>query len=211
MESYWRSYLVDFSYYSFIVILIASSTTIFFHLSKQKLYSLNTVSLFLSLSLLHPNPWQYLSSLFLSQFVPHTSGFTLYWSFCDWFISLSMISSRFIHVVTCVIFSFLFKAESWVGNGTPLQYSCLENSLDIRAQWTTVLGATKSQTWMSNWAQSWIISCECVYIYVCVCECVCVCVCVYTCHIFYPLVLWRTLDWFHFFTTVNNAALNMIA
>ena len=32
-----------------------------------------------------------------------------------------------------------------VGNGTPLQYSCLENSRDRGAQWATVNGVTKSQ------------------------------------------------------------------
>ena len=32
------------------------------------------------------------------------------------------------------------------GNGNPLQYSCLENSMNRGAQWTTVCGATKSWT-----------------------------------------------------------------
>ena len=32
------------------------------------------------------------------------------------------------------------------GHGNPLQYSCLENSMDRRAWWATVHGATKSQT-----------------------------------------------------------------
>ena len=29
------------------------------------------------------------------------------------------------------------------GNGNPVQYSCLENSMDSRAWWTTVHGITK--------------------------------------------------------------------
>ena len=33
-----------------------------------------------------------------------------------------------------------------VGNGTPLQYSCLENSIGRGAWWATVYGATKSAT-----------------------------------------------------------------
>ena len=33
-----------------------------------------------------------------------------------------------------------------VGNGNPLQYSCLENSMDIGAWWPTVHGVAKSQT-----------------------------------------------------------------
>ena len=32
-------------------------------------------------------------------------------SFCDWLISLSIMSSSFIHVEQCVRISFLFKAE----------------------------------------------------------------------------------------------------
>ena len=31
------------------------------------------------------------------------------------------------------------------GNGYPLQYSCLENSMDRGAWWATVRGVTKSQ------------------------------------------------------------------
>ena len=33
-----------------------------------------------------------------------------------------------------------------VVNDKPLQYSCLENSLDRRVWWATVCGVTKSQT-----------------------------------------------------------------
>ena len=32
------------------------------------------------------------------------------------------------------------------GNGTPLQYSCLENPMDRRAWWATVHGVAKSWT-----------------------------------------------------------------
>ena len=32
-----------------------------------------------------------------------------------------------------------------VGNGNPLQYSCMENSMDRGAWWATVHGITKSQ------------------------------------------------------------------
>ena len=38
----------------------------------------------------------------------------------------------------------------WVGNGTPLQYSCLENFLDRGAWWATVHGVTR--IW-HHWAQ----------------------------------------------------------
>ena len=36
------------------------------------------------------------------------------------------------------------------GNGTPLQYSCLENPMDGRAWWAAVHGVAKSQTRLSN-------------------------------------------------------------
>ena len=37
------------------------------------------------------------------------------------------------------------------GNGNPLQYSCLENSMDKGAWWATVHGVAKSQTGLSNY------------------------------------------------------------
>ena len=36
-----------------------------------------------------------------------------------------------------------------VGNGNPLQYSCMGNSLDRGAWWATVYGVTKKQIWLS--------------------------------------------------------------
>ena len=40
--------------------------------------------------------------------------------------------------------------SSEVGNGNPLQYSCLKNPMDRRAWKTTVPGVTKSQTQLST-------------------------------------------------------------
>ena len=37
------------------------------------------------------------------------------------------------------------------GNGNPLQYSCLENSMDRGAWWATVHGVTKSRTQLSDY------------------------------------------------------------
>ena len=37
------------------------------------------------------------------------------------------------------------------GNGSPLQYSCLENPMDREAWPARVHGVSKSQTWLSNW------------------------------------------------------------
>ena len=39
-------------------------------------------------------------------------------------------------------------------NGNPLQYSCLENSMDGGAWWATVHGVTKSQTRLSDFTHS---------------------------------------------------------
>ena len=36
------------------------------------------------------------------------------------------------------------------GNGNPLQYSCMENSMDRGAWWATVHGVAKSRTRLSN-------------------------------------------------------------
>ena len=40
--------------------------------------------------------------------------------------------------------------SSGEGNGNPLQYSCLENSMDRGAWWATVHGVAKSQTRLSG-------------------------------------------------------------
>ena len=47
-----------------------------------------------------------------------------------------------------------------VGNGNPLQYSCLENSMDRGAWWATVHGAAKSQTGLSTdtHTHGWLVS-----------------------------------------------------
>ena len=47
-----------------------------------------------------------------------------------------------------------------LGNGNPLQYSCLENPMDGGAWWTTVHGVAKSQTGLSDftfthWRRKW--------------------------------------------------------
>ena len=42
------------------------------------------------------------------------------------------------------------RISSGERNGTPLQYSCLENSMDGGASWATVHGVAKSQAGLSN-------------------------------------------------------------
>ena len=39
-----------------------------------------------------------------------------------------------------------------VGNGNPLQYSCLENPRDRGAWWAAVRRVTKTRTWLNDWA-----------------------------------------------------------
>ena len=56
------------------------------------------------------------------------------------------------------------------GNGTRLQYSCLENSTGRGAWWVTVHGVTKSQMWMSTCTYSDLIS-----IYWCINKCEALC------------------------------------
>ena len=43
-----------------------------------------------------------------------------------------------------------FRIIRVIGNGTPLQYSCLENPMDGGAWWAAVHGVAKSQTQLSN-------------------------------------------------------------
>ena len=69
--------------------------------------------------------------------------------------------------VLLVIHSDVFYLHSLMriireGNGTPLQYSCLENPMDGGAWWAAVHGVAKSQTRLSNftltfmhWRRKW--------------------------------------------------------
>ena len=47
--------------------------------------------------------------------------------------------------------------SSGEGNGNPLQYSCLENSMDGGAWWATVHGVAKSRTQLSDF--TFFLSC----------------------------------------------------
>ena len=69
-----------------------------------------------------------------------------------------MISNVCLHYVNYKLVTILIQASVIhttamayrKGNGTPLQYSCLENPMDGGAWWATVHGATKSQTRLSD-------------------------------------------------------------
>ena len=74
----------------------------------------------------------------------------------EWVVHpFSSRSSRNPTQVSCIAGGFFTNGE---GNGTPLQYSCLENPMDGGAWWAAVHGVAKSQTQLSdftfftNWA-----------------------------------------------------------
>ena len=56
----------------------------------------------------------------------------------------------------------LFPATCGEGNGTPLQYSCLENPMDGGARWAAVHGVAKSQTRLSNFIFTFHFSLSCI-------------------------------------------------
>ena len=72
------------------------------------------------------------------------SKFFIYILFVNIFLFLNISLGRsLISSVTCST----FYGE---GNGTPLQYSCLENPMDGGAWWAAVHGVAKSQTRLSD-------------------------------------------------------------
>ena len=55
----------------------------------------------------------------------------------------------FLNFYPSSLFYFELTPVTGGGNGNPLQYSCLENSVDRGAWWATVHGVAKSQTKLS--------------------------------------------------------------
>ena len=88
-------------------------------------------------------------------FVRFISSIMLFRLFPYWFSvwSLSIVGSVVLNSLAIIIvlqFLFLAVSSSWEGNGTPLQYSCLENPTDGGAWWAAVHGVTESRTWLSD-------------------------------------------------------------
>ena len=48
-------------------------------------------------------------------------------------------------ICTLMLMAVLFTVTKGEGNGTPLQYSCLENPMDGEAWWAAVHGVAKSR------------------------------------------------------------------
>ena len=48
------------------------------------------------------------------------------------------------------------------GNGTPLQYSCLENPMAWGAWWAAVHGVAESRTWLSDFTFTFHFSLSCI-------------------------------------------------
>ena len=61
---------------------------------------------------------------------------------CQWFVVLETGENLY-HFL---YFSYWLDLTSGEGDGTPLQYSCLENPMDIGAWWAAVHGVAKSRT-----------------------------------------------------------------
>ena len=65
-----------------------------------------------------------------------------YWTHCTWVQEVKYYANAS-HVLSHLIFLIILSGE---GNGTPLQYFCLENPTDGGAWWAAGHGVAKSQT-----------------------------------------------------------------
>ena len=60
----------------------------------------------------------------------------------------------------CGLICIPLMTKAGEGNGTPLQYSCMENPMDGGAWWAAVHGVARSRTWLSDftfthWRRKW--------------------------------------------------------
>ena len=58
----------------------------------------------------------------------------------------------FVGKVMSLLFKMISRLVIGEGDGTPLQYSCLENSMDEGVWWAAIHGFAKSRTWLSDFA-----------------------------------------------------------
>ena len=57
--------------------------------------------------------------------------------------TIALTRLTFVDKVMSLLFNMMSRLVIGEGNGTPLQYSCLENPMDRGAWWTTIHGVTK--------------------------------------------------------------------
>ena len=99
----------------------------------------------------HSGTWIFFS--FPVSFRPHVSSYPPNICSLPW-----LLSSKNSVCQSCLP-SRRHKFHPWivkitgVGNGNPIHYSCLENSMDRGAWWATVHGVKRSWTRLSIWAQ----------------------------------------------------------
>ena len=101
----------------------------------------------------------------ISNFLDEISSFSYSIVFLYFFALIAeegFLISPFYSLELCIqrgisfLFSFVFRFSSflsylyWECNGTPLQYSCLENLMDGGAWWAAVHGVAKSRTRLSD-------------------------------------------------------------
>lgn len=97
---------------SFYIVGPPSPSPEFFSSSlTETLYPLNASSPFSHSRSPWPPPFSFLPLWLWLLREPHRSGIPPRLSFCDWLLSPSIRSSRFVCVVVCIKISFLFKAN----------------------------------------------------------------------------------------------------
>ena len=64
--------------------------------------------------------------------------------------TIAFTIQAFVVIVMSLLFNMLSRLVIREGNGTPLQYFCLENPMDGGTYWAAVHGVTKSRTRLSD-------------------------------------------------------------
>ena len=92
-------------------------------------------------------------------------GFLKYVFHTDYYDHLVTIFNLLIWCIMQFDFLNVDPALYGEGNGTPLQYSCLENPMDRGAWWAAVQGVAKSRTRLSDFTFTFT---DCLVIFYCV-------------------------------------------